>query len=143
MPQRTIAQATAMLEDLSGLSDNDRRTYEAELTAARHQATETATVLMDERVVEIAAARDDALAELCAVRDGYGELVTKAQLGRITAADYERSLSELRSRQRAAERHITRTSEALAFVETAEADPVAFGDSLFAKFPLTSPTFSF
>lgn len=143
MPQRTIAQATSMLEDLSGLSDNDRRTYEAELTAARHQATETATVLMDERVVEIAAARDDALAELCAVRDGYGELVTKAQLGRITAADYERSLSELRSRQRAAERHITRTSEALAFVETAEADPVAFGDSLFAKFPLTSPTFSF
>lgn len=143
MPQRTIAQATAILEDLGGLSDNDRRTYEAELTAARNQATETATVLMDERVAEIAAVRDDALAELCAVRDGYGDLVAKAQLGRITAADYERSLTELRSRQRAAERHITRTSEALAFVETAEADPVAFGDSLFAKFPLTSPTFSF
>ena len=59
---------------------------------------------------------------------------------RLRIADVQ---DTLRSRQRAAERHITRTSEALAFVETAEDDPVAFGDSLFAKFPLTSPTFSF
>ena len=69
--------------------------------------------------------------------------VLGARLDRATQLKTQIDQREDEIRQRAAERHITRTSEALAFVETVEADPVAFGDSLFAKFPLTSPTFSF
>ncbi len=86
MPQRTAAQATATLEDLGGLSDKDRRTCEAELTAARNRATGTATVLMDERVAEIAAVRDDALAVLPPLPDNVPMLLRhqQAQIAALT-----------------------------------------------------------
>jgi hypothetical protein len=61
----------------------------------------------------------------------------------MTAAECDRQLNALRARQRSAERLIARTDEAIAFVESIEADPVAYGDALYAKFPLIRPTFSF
>ena len=143
MAQRTIAEATFALECLSGLSDVDRRAFEAEIKAAKAEATASAETIMDGRVNEVAEARDEALAELCEIRDAYEALVGQAQLGRTTAADYESNLNELRSRQRSAERHLGRTEEALAFIETVEADPTSYGEQLFNKYPLIRPNFSF
>lgn len=143
MPQRTIASAADALDSLPGLTEAERRDFKAELSAATNNATAIAEQMMTERVNEIATVREEALAELCAVRDGYADLVKQASLGRITASEYERALNELRGRQRAGERHMARIDQALAFVESVEADPLAYADSLYSKYPLTQPTFSF
>lgn len=143
MPQRTIASATEALDGLAGLSEAERREFTAELSTATHEASAVAEQMMTERVNEIAEVREEALAELCAVRDGYADLVKQANLGRITAAQYEKALNELRGRQRAGERHMVRIDQALAFVESVEADPLAYADSVYSKYPLTQPTFSF
>ncbi len=143
MPQRTIASAAEALDSYTGLSEADRREFTAELATATNNATAIAEQMMSERVNEIAEVRDEALAELCAVRDGYADLVKQAELGRMTAAEYAKALNDLRGRQRAGERHMARIDEALAFVESVEADPLAYADLLYAKYPLTQPTFSF
>ena len=143
MPQRTIASAAEAFDSMSGLSEAERREFQAELSTATANASAVAEQLMTERVNEIATVRDEALAELCAVRDAYADLVKQANLGRMTAAAYEKALNDLRSRQRAGERHMARIDEALAFVESVEADPLAYADSLYSKYPLTQPTFSF
>lgn len=111
MSQRTIADATFALETVAGLSNADRRVAQGEIEEAKRQASASANELADARVAEVAALRDEALAELCAVRDAYGELASEAELGRITVAECDRRLNNLRARQRAAERHIARTSE--------------------------------
>jgi len=98
---------------------------------------------MDERVQGIAALRDDALRDLCSVRDDFAALAAEANRSPITSAEYARRFNELQARQRHAARAITRTEEALAFVGPVEDDPIAYGDALYAKFPLTQPTFSF
>lgn len=141
--KRTIASAIQTLDDLSNLSFADRRRFQVEIESAKRQATESAELLMDGRVAAIAEERGAALADLCQVRDAYGDLIQRADLGRITAAECEAELNELRGRQRYAERHLTRTEEALVFVEAVEADPVAYGDSLYEKFPSIRPDFSF
>lgn len=143
MPQRTIADATFTLEAMAGVSDADRRKFQGEIKAATTEATASAESLMDGKVNEVAEARDDALAELCGVRDAYDALLADAALGRTTSADYEAELNQLRSRQRSAERHLARTEEALAFVEAVEEDPAAYGEAMFSKYPLIRPTFSF
>jgi uncharacterized coiled-coil DUF342 family protein len=143
MPQRTIASATEALDGLPGLTEAERREFNAELTRATAKAQHIAEQMATERVNEVAEVREEALAELCSVRDGYADLIKQADLGRITAAEYEKALNELRGRQRAGERHLTRIDEALAFVESVEADPLAYADSLYSKYPLTQPTFSF
>ncbi|MGI9121204.1 MAG: hypothetical protein ACR2G7_13990 [Acidimicrobiales bacterium] len=143
MAQRTIADATFALETAAGLSDADRRTAQGEIEEAKRLAATSANELADARVVEVAELRDEALRELCDVRDAYAELINAAEIGRITAAECDRALNDLRARQRTAERTISRTSEALTFVEAVEADPVAYGDAICAKYPLIRPTFSF
>lgn len=143
MAPRTIADARFALDQAVGLSDADRRRCEAEITAALHQATETATVLMDERVHHVAGLRESALADLCAVRDDFAALAAEAKATAMTAADYTAQFNDLAARHRHAAQAITRTEEALAFVEPVEDDPAGYGDALYAKFPLTRPDFSF
>ena len=61
----------------------------------------------------------------------------------MTAAEYRARFNDLTARHRHAAQAITRTDEALAFVEPVEDDPEGYGDALYAKFPLTRPEFSF
>jgi len=141
--QRTIADATEALDALPGISDEQRRAGQAEIAAAKAAATTLANEMADRHTIEIGDQRQAWLTELCDVRDALAALRAEGDLGRISAAEYETQLRELQARQRHAERSVATVEHTLAFVAVVEDDPLAYGESLLAKFPGTRPTFSF
>lgn len=134
MAQSTVTQAEAALADLSGLSDNQRRQCQAEVDAARQAATAAGEAEAARIAATVAESRDEVLAELCEVRDALA----------AAQANGDRSaLSELRSRQRSLTAEVEEVERLVGQVEAIEADPFAYGEGVFGKYPLTRPNFSF
>lgn len=142
MPNRTISEARYVLAQAEGLSDDQRRQFESELKAAEGEAHRTATEMASGRVQAVAAIREDALADLCGIRDDLSALIKEAGAG-PRVADYERKLSALQAELRAASRRVNEVEAALAYVERVEADPVAYTEGIYETYPLIRPTFSF
>ena len=134
MGAMTIAQAEAALARMGGLSDDDRRRGEAEIQAARAQAAIQGTRAAEGLAQQVREDRDDLLRDLCEVRDG---------LAAAGANRDARALTDLRQRRERLLRQVEEVERVAAQVETIEADPAAYGDSLYAKYPLTRPRFSF
>jgi len=141
MPPRTLTEAKATLDTAEGLSDEQRRSFQHEIAAAETQLVETATSMVSERVAAVATWREEALADMCGIRDDLAALVKEAATG-PRAADYAQRLNALQAELRGAQRRIAEVEQTLTFVEAVEADPVAYGDSLLQKFPLIRPDFS-
>lgn len=141
--QRTIADAQDTFDALAGLSPADQKAFKAELDTAVREARAVAGRMAQGRVDDVAAVRDDALAELCAARDDFQALKRDADLGRVSARDYESRLRVIQARQRRADRHLADVTDAIALVEAIEEDPVAYAEGLYAKFPSIRPDFSF
>lgn len=134
MAQHTISEAEAALASLSGLSDNQRRQCEAELQAAKAKATATGTAAADQLAQQVRLERDDLLRELCEVRD---------QLATAAAGCDKRALTDLRQRRQRLMSKVEEVERLAERVEDIEADPAAYGDSLYTKYPGTRPNFSF
>ncbi|HVX19218.1 MAG TPA: hypothetical protein VHA73_14405 [Acidimicrobiales bacterium] len=134
MAQATVTQAEAALADLSGLSDNQRRQYQAEVDAARQAAIAAGEDEAARIAADVGSYRDDVLAELCEVRDA----LAAAQSGGDRS-----DLSGLRTRHRALLAKVEEVERLVDQVEAIEADPFAYGEAVFAKYPLTRPKFSF
>lgn len=141
--QSTIADARTALDTMAGLSPAQQRAAEAEITAAEREAHTFAGRMSQARVDDVAAIRDDALAEVCGARDDFVALKREADLGRISARDYAKQLQSIQARQRRAERHLDDITAALDLVTTIEADPLAYTEGIYAKFPPIRPHFSF
>ncbi len=134
MGQATVTAAEATLAELTGLSDNHRRQCQAEVDAARQAATTAGEAEAARNAAAVAEGRDDLLAELCEVRDALA----------AAQANGDRSaLSELRSRQRSLTAEVEEVERLVGQVEAIEADPFAYGETVFGKYPLTRPNFSF
>lgn len=143
MAQRTLAEARSVIDQMTGLSPAQQREVAGEVTAAQREARSLADRMCQGRVDDIAAVRDDALAEVCAVRDGFAALKKDADVGRISARDYQKRLHDLQADQRRAERRLADIDQAVEFVAGIEADPIAYAEGVYAKFPLIRPNFSF
>ena len=134
MTQLTVGQAEAALASLSGLSDNQRRQYEAEVKAARSRAAAQGTAAAEGLAQQVREDRDELLRDLCDVRDG---------LAAAGANGDARALTDLRQRRENLLRKVEEVERLAEQVEGIEADPAAYGDSLYAKYTLTRPNFSF
>jgi hypothetical protein len=137
MSQLTISQAEMALANMAGLSDNQRSQFQAEVNKAKANATRIAEQAADSLAAEVRAERDDLLREACEVRDQL------AALAKTPGADGTAAFSELRQRHRKVVAAIERIEERANAVEQIEADPVAYADSLHARFPGTRPHFTF
>lgn len=143
MPEAlTIAQAEARLADLP-VSDNQRRAAEAQINEAKAKASEMATAAADGYVAEAQERWEPISADLCAARDGYGELVKDARLGRLTAREFNDRLNSLRQTHRSAVAAVEDFASTAERVEQIEADPIAFGEHIFKSTPAIRPTFDF
>ncbi len=134
MASMTVGQAEAALASLSGLSDNERHQYEAEVKAARSLAAAQGTAAAESLAQQVREDRDELLKSLCDVRDG---------LAAAGANGDARTLTDLRQRRERLLRKVEEVERLAEQVEGIEADPAAYGDSLYAKYPLTRPNFSF
>jgi hypothetical protein len=134
MGQSTVTQAEAALADLSGLSDNQRHQFQAEVAAARQAAVAAGEAEAARIAADVGSYRDDTLAELCEVRDA---------LAAAQASGDRSDLATLRTRHRALLAKVEEVERLVEHVEAIEADPFAYGEAVFAKYPLTRPHFSF
>ena len=134
MAARTLAEAEATLANLSGLSDNERRQYEAEVTAAKAQATAQGTTAATQMAQQVREDRDDLLRELCEVRDGLAAARTSADA---------QVLKHLRQRRERLVRQVEEIERLAERVEEIEEDPTAYGEALYEKYPGTRPIFTF
>jgi len=132
----TLANARQNLEDaLPGLSDWQAREARQVLADAEARAKSYAEEYIAAREAEVRAARDEALRELTAVRDGMDALTSEGSTGRISAEDYSTTLNGLVARQFAAEERLNRAEEKVGLIEQIEADPVARCDSMSQRIP--------
>lgn len=143
MAKRSITEARNLVDNMTGLSTAQQREVAGEITAAEREARGIADRMSQRRVDDIDAVRDDALADLCGVRDGFAALKKDADVGRISARDYQKRLGDLQAAQRRADRHLDEVDRAIEMVAGIEADPLAYAEGVYAKFPLIRPDFSF
>ncbi len=134
MAQSTVTQAEADLADISGLSDNQRHQFQAEVNAARQAATAAGEAEAARIAAAVAESREDVLAELCEVRDA---------LAAAQANGDRTGLADLRTRHRSLLAEVEEVERLVGQVEAIEADPFAYGEGVFTKYPLTRPNFSF
>lgn len=134
MGYATIAQAEAAIANMPGLSDAHRKAYQAEVNEARAAATRLGQQELDRITDEVRGGRDDLLRELCDVRDA---------LAAATASGDRSVLADLRQRHQSLARQVEQIEAMVEQVEAIEADPVAYGESLFQKYPPTRPNFTF
>lgn len=134
MAAYTLAQAEAALANMSGLSDNVRRQYEAEVAAARAQATAAGTTAATQMAQQVRDDRDELLRSLCEVRDGLAAARTKGDA---------HILRDLRQRRERLVRQVEEVERLAERVEAIEEDPTAYGETLYEKYPGTRPIFTF
>ncbi|MFT3854172.1 MAG: hypothetical protein QM733_15730 [Ilumatobacteraceae bacterium] len=145
MARRTIRDATQWLED-NALSLNPAAYahYEAELRKATAKAQAQAEAAVDKRARAAVMVSSLAMEGLCAVRDRLDELTRLARSGQISRDDLARKVESLRADQRKFNAAGERVSDDAEWIEGVEADPIAFHDQMFEKFPaLERPEFSF
>lgn len=143
MAQRSITEARNVFDQTIGLSPAQQRAAEAEISAAENEARDLAGRMSQSRVDDVAAMRDEALADLCGARDDFAALARDAELGRVSARDYASKLHTIQARQRRAERHLDDVTGAVDLVNAIDADPLAYAEGIYAKFPSIRPNFSF
>lgn len=134
MGQCTIGQAEAAIAGFGGLSDQQRRAYDAEINEAKQRATQVAIDEAAGLAESVRVERDDLMRSLCEVRDGLA----------TAKAEGDRTLmNDLRIRHQSLLNKVAEVERLAEQVEAIEADPVAYGDALFAKYPQTRPNFTF
>lgn len=117
--------------------------YERELSSAKRTAENFASSHADERVARVqvmGAAIDDALDDM---KDELKKLIRKGEGGQLTAADFYLSLEKVRAQRALLVRSLDSMSTTVDTVETIEADPTAYADSIYERMPAAAPEFSF
>jgi hypothetical protein len=142
MAQYTIGQAEQALASLA-VSDNDRRQFQAEIDEAKAAATQSAQREAERIADDVRTQRDGLLQDLCHVRDELARITSAGENGTLDREAYRIALNDLHRRHDNLVGALTEVERQTERVEAIEADPVAFGDALFAKFPGTRPDFSF
>jgi hypothetical protein len=134
MARYSIGQAEAAIAGMSGLSDQQRAAFTAEVDEAKATARDLALAEAQQLTDDVRSRRDDLLRELCKVRDDLAAAKTSGDRQAMTEArrDHARLMAE-----------VEEIEALVATVEQIEADPVAHGDRIFAKYPGTRPNFTF
>jgi len=144
MPQRTIQEARQHLDGLAEvMSPKALSPFQAEFDGAQTAAVDMATRHMDTTFAAVAALSDRVDDQVRDVRTGYARLIDEGQAGRITAREFNERFTKLRQQQRDAERRATEAARTAERLEAVELDPEGWADSLYQRFPLTRPHFSF
>jgi DNA mismatch repair ATPase MutS len=137
MTRRTLSEARRVLEEdiAPQATDYQMRQYREALTALESVAKEHADDFTQQREEEALSIRESALRDLTEVRDGYDDLKAAAGTGRLTAAEANTQLRQLRQRQDEAETQLAKAEELTEWIEHIEGDPVAFFDDLTTRMP--------
>jgi hypothetical protein len=144
MAQRTIGEARQQLDALSEvISPRALEPYRAEFDDARSAAVEMATRYMDETFGDAEVLGAALSEQLFAVRDGYAQLISEGEAGRIPAREFSERFTTLRRQQRDAERRAAEVARTADRLQGIESDPEAWTDTFYSRFPLVRPTFSF
>lgn len=144
MPRRTVAAARRELEALApGLNPVVYARLSTVINAAAAKARTVGDRMLDRIFNEMQVQRDEVLADVCTLRDDFQALIAEGELGTLSATEYHDRLRSLQSRQRTLVRRERELVGMANRAEQIEADPEAYGDSLFAKFPDTQPDFTF
>jgi hypothetical protein len=141
MPQRSLREAREVLEEevLPRLGSRGQEEARDAMEAAEQKAQEHANEYTERREQEVRAARDQALRELAAVRDGYDDLATEGKRGRLSAQGYNGRLRDLRFRQDLAEAALGKAQLKLDEIAEIEEDPLAWFDALVERHPGLRP----
>src|SRR5207244_3278532 len=108
--------------------------YRAALSEAEAQARKFVDDYISGQEQGVRTGRDEALRELTAVRDEFGDLLAEGSSGRLPAAEYADRLNELRARQAQAEAQLQQAEEKVAQIEKVETDPIGYYDQQAARF---------
>lgn len=146
MPKRTIREARSILEeDLApGLNDYHLKRFRQSLTEAEGAARKAADEFMTRHEEHVKAARQEALKEVCDVRDELEALAAEGETGRVTGQDYAGRYTALTDRQAKAEKRLDEVGQLISAVAEVEEDPVAWADTnLYQRYPELRPEFEF
>ena len=136
MSRRLLAEARQALEDLlPSVSDYHANRYRQSLKAAEQEAARLASQHVQAQAKVVQKARTSALQSLTETRDAFQELVRLGSLGRISSADYQARLADLKSEQQNAEAVLDRAQAEVELISAIEADPIQWFDSLAQRFP--------
>jgi hypothetical protein len=145
MPRRTLAEARRYLElGAETLHPEVHARLRSELAAQETVAREMGTSYADERAAGLTALRDELLEEACAIRDAYDALLNEADLGLVTAKEFQSQFDALEHRKGVVNHRATELDHTAGVVDLIDEDPVAWTDEhLYAKYPAVLPEFSF
>jgi len=142
MAQSPIADARARRDALSLAPDQSQAT-EAELSAAEGQATTAANDTLAGIEHEVNQATDALLVEGADLRSAYEAVAAEAQSGRLSADEVAARFEDLARRRSSLDNTLSKLGQAIELGDRIEADPLAYIDDLWRRFPQTAPQFSF
>ncbi len=145
MPQRTVGEAQAQLEELAPqLNPPVYKRLKDELNEVVSATNQRAVRYMNEAVVTASTVAKEALTELCDVRDQLAALTVDGEAGRLTAAEFNKRYQELTQQHRRLNRRVEKLAHDAELLEHIEDDPIAWADERFhVPYPQLRPHFSF
>jgi hypothetical protein len=134
MGQATIGQAEAAIAGMPGLSDQQRRDFTAEVEQAKAEASAAGLAEAARIAFGVAERRDGLLMDLCKARD---------DLAAAKASGDRKAMANARTRHQALTAEVEEIERLTERCEEIEADPAAYGEAIFNKYPGTRPNFTF
>lgn len=138
----TLAQARAWLDE-ANLSPNDRKAAEAEYAEKVAEGLTTAAEYRARAVDVVQAVGSIGFDRSGEARDEAKELAESIRSGRTTSADASKSLERLTAKIALAADARSRFESAAESVAEIDADPEAWVDHLYERFPIIQPNFTF
>lgn len=139
----TLAQARAFLDDANHLSPNARKAAESEYA---ERVAESATLAADYRtraVDTVQAVGGIGFDRSTGARDELKALAASIRSGRTTSSDASKALERLTAKIALAAQARSQFESAAASVAEIDADPQAWADGFYRRFPAIQPHFTF